>query len=252
MPFSFRRGKRARAARSQGTKRRAVAKRRAPNFASKINNIRTGGFLGLELKFKDSKLVDSALAATNNAADGVQDPTVDCLNGIGEGSGENERTGRKAIMKSCEVQGQIESDGVAGSALELKIAYFYVALVLDTQTNAAQMVSELCYKNVAALIEAAASPFPNLEQQTRFKILKQIKLKQPSTYAFNDAATTGAIGGFQIPFGFKVNMNVPVTFTDPTADVSSIMDNSLHIVSWTSNLEMSPKITYASRVRFLG
>jgi len=48
-----------------------------------------------------------------------------------------------------------------------------VAIVLDTQTNAAQMNSEDCFKNTAGLAAAAVVPHKNLLFGKRFRILKE-------------------------------------------------------------------------------
>lgn len=253
MPFSHKRGRRARVARSQRVTKRKRMFARGPNPAAALKNVRTGGFLGLELKFKDNLVVDTTITATNNATNGVIDPVSgDSITVINEGSGETERNGRKVLVKELHVFGQIESDGTVATSTSLKQAFYYIAMVLDTQTNGAQMTSELCYKNIAALIENAASPARNIEFESRFKVLKWKVLRGPPLSTLAATSSTAKYAGFQIPFSLKVAVNLPITFNGTDPLIANVVDNSVHVVCWASNLELGPKLTYSSRIRFIG
>lgn len=262
MPYPYKRPYRAtpfRAPRTATRYSRTVAPiRRAMKFSNKASmlkrtNVRTGGFLGEELKFMDSWVLNTAFAASNDASAGEFDPVLgDCLNSIDEGSGQSQRDGRKALLKSVAIEGHIESDGLSDQDDMQKQAYFYIALVLDTQTNGAQLSSEEVFKNVAGLADQAASPMRSLERFSRFKVLKWLRIKAPIATAFNDAAATGSIAGYQIPFSMYVKLNLPVTYVGTTGGIADISDNSIHVIGWTSIVTMAPKMTYAARVRFIG
>lgn len=216
-------------------------------------NQRTGGFLGLELKFFDNKRPNVTLAASNDASSGELDPAADdCLNAIKEGPGQQQRIGRKCVLKSIHVTGQVESDGIDLTGVGLRKAYFFIALVLDTQTNGATLDSEDVFTNLAADADLSASPARNIEHQSRFKILKSVRLSQPVSSVITDGAVTGSVSGYQIPFTLNAKMNLPVNFVSVDGGIASIVDNSVHLIGWASNTEMAPKVTYGSRVRFLG
>ncbi len=222
-------------------------------MASARMNPRSGGFLGIELKFFETKLTGLTMARTIDASGGMVDPILgDSLNAIDEGTGQSERDGRKALLKSIVVEGMIAADTNDLSAVAHRQAYFFIALVLDTQTNGAQMTSEGAFKNVGSNTDLSASPMPNLEFQSRFKIIKQLRLRAPVNYAVPDGAATGSVSGYQLPWRMAASFNIPVNYTAIDGGISTIMDNSLHLIAWTSSGEQTPKISYSCRVRFLG
>ena len=118
-----------------------------------IANARTAGFLGLEKKFFDTAVAMVALTAPTDAAGGEIDPTalpgaVACLNAMAQGDGEQNRDGKKVVLKSVQVKGFVQKLGgelAAGPDSGTKV---FVALVLDTQTNGAQLNSEDVFKNL--------------------------------------------------------------------------------------------------------
>lgn len=238
--------------------RRAGYKRKtAPtNYAStvkRVQNPRTGGFLGVELKFHDAKVVDSSLSNSATQADGEQDPTLgDCLNSIDAGTGPSQREGRKILMKSIQVQGVLESTGTSDSIDASTMGMFFVAIVLDTQTNGAQLSSEDVYENVTAHARNAAMPFRNMEFLQRYKVIKMLRMRAPVATVLPDGTNTGSISGFTIPFSLYAKLNVPTNYAAAAGGIGDITDNSLHVLAWSTSSALTPKITYGSRLRFLG
>lgn len=228
---------------------RLMTRRRAPAAL----NQRTGGYLGLELKFLDSFKLDGTVAASAGGAGGEQDPTLGTsLNNILEGSGEQDRIGRKVTLKSVDVKGVIRSTGLADAIDALTQASFFVAIVMDTQTNGATLNSENVFKNLAGDSHLAAQPQRQIEFLSRFKVLKVIKMRAPTPYAFSDGTATGSVSGYQIPFEMKVAMNQVVTYREALGGIGDIVDNSLHVIAYASSVAFTPMITYGARVRFLG
>ncbi len=216
--------------------------------------MRTGGFLGIELKFFDSFVASRSLSSSALATFGEQDPTLgDCLNAIGEGSGQSERDGRKALLKSVDIEGVITAPGNADAGDQASQASFFVALVLDTQTNGAQLSSENVFANLSAVQLAGAAPHRNMEFLSRYKVMKVVKMRAPSSTAFTDGTNTGTIAGYQLPFSIKMALNLPVNFNSADGGgIQDINDNSLHVIAWTSSTTLTPLMTYGCRVRFLG
>lgn len=230
--------------------------RNAATSIKRVQNMRTGGFLGVEHKFFDSFVDGRALTGSATQANGEQDPTLgDCLNAIAQGSGQSQRDGRKVLIKRCTVKGAFHAPGNADADDMASQATFFVALVLDTQTNGAQLSSETVFQN---LITAgggfvSTNPFRNMEFLSRFKVLKQIRMRAPSSTAFGDGTNTGTVAGYQLQWEIDVPMNLPVNFNSADGGgISDINDNTLHIIAWTSSLTLTPLISYGARVRFLG
>lgn len=202
-------------------------------------NVRTAGFLGQELKFVDSTYdADIATLLSNGEADPT---TENCLNGVAEGDGENQRIGRRIIIKRVQMQGHVRykvtTGGFGGADIML-------ALVLDTQSNGTQLQAE----NVFQQIGTETTTFPNLLYEQRFKILKTWRTTLLPTRNYNGTNVT--TGGENKIFSWDIPMNIPVTYTGTGATVASIADNSLHVicVSGISNC----RLEYDSRVRYVG
>lgn len=209
--------------------------------------------MGTELKYVDTALVDSAIAAPTDAAGAERDPaTVLCLNPIAQGDGQTERDGRQCLLKSCYVTGIISEPASADNADAQAGGVYYVALVQDMQTNGAQLNSEDVFTNPGGAAKTAPLVLRDLQYTARFKVLDSVTLHEPNKYAFTDGAATGTISGFHLPFKLSWNGEMPVTFTGTTANVSTIQDNSLHIIAYCSTTSGTPVISYNSRVRFVG
>lgn len=226
------------------TQRRAPAK--SKNAVARMN-ARTGGFLGLESKFLDNTF-SGALSAT--VAGGEMDPnaagaqtTPGCISGIAIGTGESERDGRKAFLTSVHVRGDVSIP--AATALTAG-SINRVALVWDTQTNGAQLNAE----DVFLAASNVEHSFRNLQFTKRFKVLKDQTFTLNPTLGAGDG-TANDTGGYTQPFNWNVNVAIPVIFSGTTNSITSISDNSLHMVGFTS-AGGTVNLRYESRVRFTG
>lgn len=219
-------------------------------------NARTGGYLGIERKFYDTTLAGTALAAPTGATGGEVDPaTVLCLSAPAQGDGESNRDGRKITITQCHVAGVITCNSQATQSAADDATTCMVALVLDTQSNGAQLNSEDVFTNPGASALLASDVFRNLQYSSRFKVLgvKKITLMNPSIA--NNAAASGNLtqSGLQKRWRFDLQkLNIPVTFTGTTAGIANVTDNSLHIVAFCTSTGLAPNITYNSRIRFVG
>ncbi len=217
---------------------------------------RSGGFQNLELKFLDQRIGSTSIAAL--LSDGMRDPGsgVDCLNGIAQGDSESERNGRKYVIKSYHIRGEIRKDQATGLIAFPRGVHGFVALVLDTQTNKAQMTGQDVFNNTGHDPLA----FRNLETSKRFKVLKRMtysftnqnmqtqdEVVAPGTVVFG---TAGQIETFE----WNGNVNIPVICTGTTGTIAAINDNSLHMVAVASNSSVPDivKLRYESRLRFVG
>ncbi len=235
---------------------------RDPHFVARSTrmNRRTAGFIGLEKKFFDSGLTGSVLAAGTDASGAEHDPTtLLCLNCPAQGDMENNRDGRQITMSSIQVKGVITIPSIAADAgPDNTLPTVFIALVLDKQTNGAQLDSEDVFCNVGGAFNLAASPFRELENVQRFRILasRSYNLANASVVPFYQGTAGSADRqGVQVPFSFYKSlkgMKVNFATGQTTSVIAAIQDNSIHIVAYTSNTTVATQIDYASRLRFYG
>ena len=207
---------------------------------------------GWELKTHDAALSNFTLTAGTAATGGEEDPSpANCLNGIGQGDTGALRDGRKYVMKSIYINGMIRANSQdSQTSLDLQPLVF-IALVLDKQTNGAQLNSEDVFQNIAGSSVTAAIPLRNIEYASRFTVLatKHILIRDIIA-AYN--GTNMSQSGVQFPWCIKKKFNIPVTCTGTGATVSDISDNSLHIIAFKSFEDLNVNVWYQSRIRFYG
>lgn len=228
-----------------------------------LKNIRTGGLLGVETKFLDAPKTLTSLVAPTDAAGAELSPSsvvTGCLSAPAQGDGPTNRDGNRIAMKSIFISGTVGLTGQTGLAdLSAEvIPNVYLALVLDTQTNAATLNSEDVFQNVTGQAQAATAPVRNMSFTNRFKVLKTLLIPGDRFFvvaANNAGATTISTTANHVPFSISKSLGgLKVQFTtgSTTADVAGVIDNSLHLIGYCSSAAMAPNITFTSRLRFVG
>jgi len=209
-------------------------------------NVRTAGFLGIEKKFYDSELAGTAIAVGTAGSEVDPAGNLKCLNAITQGDGESSRDGRKCMLKSVQVRGNIYVTGLADQADAASGLVVRVLMVHDKQTNGAQLNAEDVLKDAGADI----NDMINMQYSRRFRILydRTFSLRPVST--MTDGAATGSIAYEQMPFKIFKSLNMPVNYTGTTEDIANITDNSLHMIAIAGGA--GANITYTARVRFVG
>lgn len=235
--------------------RQTVARSKFRTADAMYKNRRTGGYLGIsnEVKFYDTSLVNGALLAAAAAAGGEHNPSADItLNTVPQGQTESSRIGRQIRMKSIEVKGQINIPAQTNQTATDSNAEFFIALVLDTQTNGALLNSEDVFKNQSGAGTLACSVMRNLEFIQRFQVLKLHKFRMPQATVVYDG-TNIEQGGLHKDFDFKINLkNLVVNYCGTTAVVANIVDNNLCIIAYASHVSWAPLISYNARLRYTG
>ncbi len=211
-------------------------------------NLRSGGFMGIEKKFADFEVTATALAA--GVAGGEISTSASCLNAVAQGDGESNRDGRRYKMKSIHVKGFLQQPGTSTKG---GTAMVRMAVVLDTQTNGAEMNAEDCYLATATASQSV-SAFRNLQFSGRFKVLYDKTIVMNRTAALGNGTANDSC---EIERPFNINIDIPTKYsvvdtTGTTANVSTITDNSLHLLSWCNDTTDAPNIRYESRLRFVG
>lgn len=225
-----------------------------------IANIRSAGLLGVELKFLDAPKTATAVTSPTDASGGEFDPSsivTGCLSAPAQGDGPTNRDGSKIVMKRIFVAGVVNVAAQSAQAAVDVMPDIMIALVLDKQTNGAQLNSEDVFTNQNAAAVTATSPQRNMSFTNRFEVLKIQHVRIPQLSVGNDAAATISQAGVNIPFKLKksfgmAGMRVQFTTGSTTADVANVIDNSLHIIAYSTSLTAAPSIAYNSRMRFVG
>lgn len=225
-----------------------------------MSNVRTGGFVGSEMKYFDQALALTQVSDLANLSDGMLDPTAtDCLNCPELGSGPTNRIGRFIQMHSIHISGTIKYVPNGAKSAVLAIPDVFIALVLDTQTNKAQMASNDCYTNPSANQDLVTSPFRNLEYTKRFRVLKKMVIRAPDLQQSTDFGGTPKImlSGKQIHFQINKKLfgkKVGFVGNSSPNTIGNIDDNSLHLIAFansnTGTSDVAIQIGYNCRLRF--
>lgn len=216
---------------------------------------------GLELKFADVAHV-GVLQNDTGMVDGEQDPLPkDCLNSIDEGTGEENRTGRRIVIDSVYVKGCVFISGGTGT---FDPAFWnqpsiFLAMYLDKESNnqVDPPVTNLLFKNPTGTNFASTRPLKNMSWYKRFTVLKSVHLNFCGNISITGDNVTEdkmILFGGALPFELyhKFKDGLEVTYSGTGGEVTDITDNALHMVGWTSSEEIGPLLEYNCRVRFWG
>lgn len=227
----------------------------APRSRQARLNIRSGGLLGIDLKCVDQILAGTALTAS--WAGGEIDPAagVNCIGACVQGNGLAQRDGVKIVVTSIQIQGQVYRGVVAAQAAMRGGNLIQIALVMDTQSNAAQLNAE----DVYGVTDPEVPGRRVIEYTSRFRVLKTWLIEMNDVAAANDNAVAGpnstiANAGVVRSFSCYKKMNQEVTFV-AGAGAGTIADFnrvSFHMIACCYAVAGGDSITYNSRVRFLG
>jgi len=217
-------------------------------------NTRTAGFLGLEKKFYDTGLTLTGFVAPTDCVGGMLDPSAtSMISTPAVGTSEQNREGKRIVIKSIQITGQVSTVASELAGNPPGPTLVFVALVQDTQTNANQMNSQDCFKNIAGSTNVAANPVRNLLYASRFKVLKAQVFDLSAQTLSHTAADSFSVASTAAPFNWYLPCEIPVNFNSgTTAAVANVIDNSLHIVGFATTTVFSPSIAYNARIRFMG
>lgn len=226
--------------------------------AKRMRTRRTGFGLNSEAKYYDLNY-NAAVAATADWSGAEADPaTILCLNGVPQGDTMTTRDGQKIEMKSIFVTGLINIPTQSAQSAAENDSTVFIALVLDKQTNKAQLNSEDVYENTRSGTDSylLSSPLRKMNFTERFKVLatKTITFPPPPIAALTDAGTTLVQQGIKVPFTMFANLKGLGTKFDTSATtgaIGTIVDNSLHMVAVCNNQDFAPTLIYQSRLRFV-
>lgn len=261
-PFAATQRRRIRTGRSiaQGTVtpfQQLVRNKRRAALRARALNVQTAGFLGIEHKFLETALIAQAITSPVDASGGEVDPSAtSMISTPAQGDGEEQRDGKRIIIDSADIRMRLNlpasNAGFASPSNPVKV---FVALVLDTQSNGAQMNSEDCFKNDSGDAQLAACPMRNLLFGSRFRVLRQgvfdltpVTLSHIAVNLFShNGRSVIKYWHVKFPGGLPVNFNAGTT-----ASIANVVDNSLHMIAYSTTTTGTPTISYNARIRFRG
>lgn len=254
-------GKRSRWGQTPAQAKKAKAVKAARSIERALyaaKNIRTGGYVGKELKYFDTEHSQIALSNTFGPSAEFSGPrgTIFCpVNG----SGVNERVGRECTIQSIHVRGvlYIESESFTPSN-PAPDAYFTVWLVEDRQTNSAGLDTSQVFKDVGSS-SLRTMVYNNIENSHRYRVLKKknVRIKRDLT-TYVDTTPSLRIGGSGATAYFDMNWKGKITVkfngsSLPNGNVADVNNSSIHIIAIRNNgFGDLNELFLNSRVRFVG
>lgn len=212
-------------------------------------NLRSGGFLGIEEKFLDT-FQAAQLPTPADCTGGEIDPTTyNCLNAVAQGDGESNRDGKNYVITSIHFRGTVQQTAQANQTATDEGGQYFVALVWDKQTNAAQLNSEDVFKNASASTTQVVNLFRNLQYSKRFVVLKVWRGSlMPPTMSYD--GTNIEVNGVTKQLSFDKKVDIRVETKGTSANVTDIVNNSLHVVGFSQGAVIN--LNYCARIRFRG
>lgn len=237
-------------------KRQMTIQTRARRMARDMANQRTGGFLGVELKFFDLARNSCQPSDQGNMTGGeIDNTTVKCLNAMITGNSQSTRIGRKITMKSLQIHGVCVWRPANTLNAPTFFAPVYIAVVLDTQTNSATTISTAnVFINPGNSNVTNCNPMRNLEYTSRYKVLAWKRLvRQQTTLCVQEAPAPDVFSnaGVLVPFDMYINLkNIQVLYNAEAGTCTDITSNSLHLVAFSA--DGLQDIDWTSRLRYVG
>lgn len=222
-------------------RRRSNPKRFRKGYNRTGGLYRLGGRAGVEYKFFDAVLPPSVISAGGTI--------VPSLNLVPQTTEANGRIGRKITVKSVDVT--LTFEGANSSYID---NIFRVILYLDRQCNGAgASPAEILDTTIAPVLTA----YPNLENNQRFVILKDILVVSPLRTVASSAPGSGGstiTQTFAAPSTIKrirKRMNLPMNFADGAVSMASVKSTNLGmlLIAVDGGVDET-EIGFCSRIRY--
>jgi len=229
---------------------------RAATVAAKrvvASNVRTGGLLNVEKKFYDTGIAFTNLVANTDCTGAEFDPgTVNTVSAPAQGDGASNRDGKKIVCKSLELNGTVTFGSQTNQTVPDINPCVYVAVVLDTQSNGAQLNSEDVYTNPSTDASGLSGVLRNLSFGSRFRVLKSRVFDfppSPLSWDGTNLEQQGSAKTFRWHIPLK-DLVINFTSGSTAAGISAVQDNSIHVIAFSTIA--TSQLCYNSRLRFVG
>jgi hypothetical protein len=231
----------------------AEATRRALYGPRASRNKRTGGYVGIEKKYRDYNYDESITNEITNAT-AIADPGPSGvrsgpLNGIAQGDTEQERIGRVTYLKSIHIKGIIQFAATVATAVSPISHKVRLILVIDKQANGATISAASVLEDRTGTLQDTNAHY-NLENTSRFIILRDFTMDEGVNPGVGDGS-----GNYAKSATVK-SFSIDHTFTRPLkclhvgnlATYATIATNQVHLIAIADNV--ASRLRYVSRVRF--
>ncbi len=232
-------------------KRRYTRKRRSYRTKYAKKNKRTGGYVGLEVKFFDTVRTPALAMGTvwSHNSPTAPGPLSVCISSPIQGIGESGHSGRVYWLKNIVVRFRMKYDFEVAQTSPFPDEEYRIIVVLDKQTNSAAALG-------TEVMDAGGSDdlsaYRNLQNSHRFRVLYDsgIRIVPLANLTQADSAGKFAHGEvcqrLEMAHEFKTPVKVR---TDATpADIASITDFSISVYSVCTNIKCL--LAWESRCRF--
>lgn len=232
---------------------KATAQRVVQQARLRRRNLVTQGFLGIERKYYDTFLAQTAVPANADWTATEFDPSAtSMITTPVQGDGPQNRDGKRIVIDQVEVNGRLEWAANTNQTVLPDSFSVVVYLVLDTQSNGAQAQGETVFINPANDTQLNANSMRNLLSGARFRVLKKLEMEFEKKVASYDGTNIEVAGvGRCFRWIKKFKGGLPVNFNaGTTADIANVVDNSIHVYANASNTGIT--LGYNARIRFMG
>jgi len=212
-----------------------------------------------EMKYFDSCRDNVAIGSSTTWASSVYDPNAFPVAAINTlfcptlGAGVNQRIGKACKVLKIKMNIVISIPAQTNQTVTDAGSYIRLLLVLDKQTNSAQMTgTQLMTSPGVATAVLAPGSYQNIDNFGRFKVLKDkhMTIDNPTiTYDGTNVEQSGIIRRFKWNVKFKTPITVRFNNT-AGGTIADIIDNSFHILANNSSTDLNPNISYNCRVCF--
>jgi len=172
-----------------------------------------------------------------------------CLIAPTVGAGLNQRVGRKINIYKIKVHGTLSVAPQAAQVDADAATKARIILVIDQQTNAAQMTGAQLFQDASGAA-STLNTFQNPNNFGRFRVLKD-KMFSISNLAITQVAAGVTQGSYKTNFKFAVNFKKPLVVHFNATNggtVADIVDNSIHLVAGADQVTYVPSLSYYTRV----
>ncbi len=181
----------------------------------------------------------------------MEDATMLCISAVTQGTGEQNRLGRKYWIHSLHVRGRITEPAAESDTAPINDTIVRMCMVLDTQTNSAQL-SASDVMNVNGTVDYLS--FRNLQHTSRFKVLwdRTFRLNVAESSSNEGAANLFANGIVHKIFNIRKTFKSPIAVECEltTNVIAAITSNSIHMIGIATNATST--VNYQVRMRFRG
>jgi len=244
--------------RAMARTRRAVLQR-----PIKRTSIKTFAKLqSIEHKFKADSYGPTAISQSTSLSTNMADPAAGICIPV-EGDDTLHREGRKITVTELLVKGTVVFAGAEDVIDTTCGQQVFLALIQDTQTNAAAPTSSDIYNNTLNNLQTTASGcLRNSNFTDRFRTLKTKLIRKPVLPVTQTAANVFSWPSYSVPFEFYHKFKVPIKVSFNATNggtIADVIDNSFHMFASTGGdtlgtltSRMDCTLAYNVRGRFYG